>query len=408
MNPMIIDHQGRLALPPPVAEEIGPRGLELVSASAQHLFLAADADSSGVVFAGRLGEIGIPDVLSFLNMFQKTGVLSFSLEGGIKNLYFDGGEIVYATSTFPQEEFGHILLTQGKVDSAILKKARAAAPDPIALGKFLMEKKLLASKDIWLITRQVVEEIVYHLFTFHAGSFYYVHRSFSSEEILRLSLSTQNLIMEGLRRVDERALFMRSIRSLDAIVVPTGKPSEDLGPAEARVMEIVRAERAAVRDLLRRSGLGEFEAMRLLYDLGERKMLEFTQSSSASMEGDLAEILSLYNGILTTLHGKMSMNTRDFNTIRAFLLDLPQPLSYVFRDVALREDGAVDGGRILANLAGLEEGDKKKLLADGLSELVYMECHLARKKLGDAGSAQTLSRVEEVLERISTLVGRNG
>jgi hypothetical protein len=111
---------------------------------------------------------------------------------------------------------------------------------------------------------------------------------------------------------------------------------------------------------------------------------------------------------LTTLHDKMSMNTRDFNTIRAFLLDLPQPLSYVFRDVALREDGAVDGGRILANLAGLEEGDKKKLLADGLSELVYMECHLARKKLGDAGSAQTLSRVEEVLERISTLVGRNG
>ena len=45
------------------------------------------------------------------------------------------------------------------------------------------------------------------------------------------------------------------------------------------------------------------------------------------------------------------------------------------RDVHSAGGRPIDGGRILANLAGLEEGDKKKLLADGLSELIYMECH---------------------------------
>jgi hypothetical protein len=78
----------------------------------------------------------------------------------------------------------------------------------------------------------------------------------------------------------------------------------------------------------------------------------------------------------------------------------------VFRDVECKEDGTVSGGRILANLAGLEEGDKKKLLADGLSELVYMECHAARRELGAAESAELIQRVQEVSRRVKTLIGR--
>ncbi len=404
---LIIDLQGRLPLPRPIVEEIGQRPLELVSASEQHLLLSADTGAPGVVLAGKIGEIGIPDLLSFLNMFRKTGVLSFFLNGGVKKLYFDGGEIVYASSTFPQEEFGNLLVMQGKVDDDFLKKARQVAPDPIALGKLLVEKKVITSKDVWVLARQLVEEIVYHLFTFHEGTFSYVHRSFSSEEILRLSLSTQNLIMEGLRRVDERALFMGVIRSMKAIVVPTGRGPEGLDPTATRVMEIVREGGVEVQEVLRRSGLGEFEGLRVIYELGEKKAVEFVQRAAAPAQGDLGEILSLFNGILTGIHEKLAMSDRDLQTIRAFLLDLPQPLSYVFRDVSLRKDGTVDGERILGNLAGLEEGDKMKLLADGLSELVYMECHLVWKKFGDAGSAETLSRVQDALQKINTMVGRN-
>jgi hypothetical protein len=89
-----------------------------------------------------------------------------------------------------------------------------------------------------------------------------------------------------------------------------------------------------------------------------------------------------------------------------FLQDLPQPFSYVFRKASLREDGSVDGGRILANLAGLEEGDKIRLLTDALSELVYMECIAARRELGAVDSAELIKRVQDVSQRVQTLIGR--
>ncbi len=103
---------------------------------------------------------------------------------------------------------------------------------------------------------------------------------------------------------------------------------------------------------------------------------------------------------------RIHQKTADFRQeIELFLRDLPQPYSYVFRDIHLREDGTVDGGRILANLAGLEEGDKKKLLAEALSELIYMECHAARRDLPAAESTELIQRVQDVSRRVKTLIG---
>ncbi|NIQ95601.1 MAG: hypothetical protein GWN87_16415, partial [Desulfuromonadales bacterium] len=79
--------------------------------------------------------------------------------------------------------------------------------------------------------------------------------------------------------------------------------------------------------------------------------------------------------------------------MQIFVRDLPQPYSYVFRDVTVAKDGSVDGGRIMANLDGLEEGDKKRLLADALSEVVYMECIAAKEKLPSEESAELIKRV---------------
>lgn len=407
MTKVQIDSQNRLALPRQVAREIGARPLGVVSASERHVFLSAPEKGEEVILAGSVGEIGIPDILSFFNMFRKTGILSFVLGGGSKNIYFDAGEVVFASSDFPGEDLGEILLGMGKVGREIAQKARQLAAGRANLGKFLVEKKVIASKDLWLATRQQVETIIYDLFTFQKGSFSFLCKSLENEDILRLSLSTQNLIMEGLRRVDERALFMRRIGSLSAVPVPTGKSAEALSAAEKLVLDLVAEKRGDVREVLRRSGLGEFEGLRLLYQLTEKKLLEIEEPSPASLEGDLGEVLTIFNGALGAIHRRVVAKNPGFRQeIQDFMRDLPQPFSYVFRDAALLEDGSVEGGRILANLAGLEEGDKKKLLADGLSELIYMECHLARRELGIEGAAELLQKVQDVSRRIKALVGR--
>jgi hypothetical protein len=398
MGKLTIDSSGRLLVPQPAARDIGTRPLELVSSSPRHLLMRTIDGEGEMILAGTLGELGVPDFLSFFNMFRKTGILRFSLSGGVKELYFQQGEIVFATSTFPEEDLGEVLCELGKLDSERLQKVRQVAAGRASLGKLLVDKGTVTPKDLWLATRYQVESIVYHLFTFHQGQYSFLAKSLEKEEIVRLSMSTQNLIMEGLQRVDERALFMRSIGSLDAVPVATGAVAEfDAG--EERLMAMIRDGKLMVREVLRRSGLGEFAGLKLLYQLVGKGALRMEDAPVVRLEGVIGEVLTIFNGALVVLYRRVAEKNPHFDQeIRRFLRDLPQPFSYVFRDVHLLADGSFDGGRILTNLAGLEERDQKRLLADALSEVVYMECVAARRDLGEAAGAELIQRVQEIYE----------
>ncbi|ORJ63114.1 DUF4388 domain-containing protein [Geothermobacter hydrogeniphilus] len=404
---LTISSHGRINLPPGVVRELRNQPLEARSFSRNHLLLTASGEQE-VCLAGVLGALGLPDLLSFFNMFRHTGVLRFRLQGGEKALYFQDGEIVFATSSFPEEELGEILFGLGKVDRETLDKARQFASSRRTIGKILVEKKAVTAKDLWEATRNQVETIVYNLFVFSEGSFSFEPRSLENEQIVRLSMGTQNLIMEGLRRIDERGLFMNVIGSLDLLPVATGAGAEGLSPAEQRLLELIEQTPAvAAGEVLRRSGLGEFDGLRLLFSLVEKKRVRMESAPEVEVDGIPGKILKIYNSALVVMYRKITdRNPRFGQEVRYFLRDLPQPFSYLFRDVAISAEGAVDGGRILGNLEGLEEGDKQKLLADGLNELLFMECLAARRDLPHEESAELVARVQEISRRVKEFIGR--
>jgi len=401
-----IEKGGKLQLPSNVLKLMGDQPLRLSSCSVQHLLLESAANADKVLMTGLVGDIGIVDLLSFFNMFRKSGLLQFALPGGSKDLYFQNGEIVYATSTFPEEEIDEILYSLGKFDREILQSARQFANGEIPLGKILADQGIITSQDLWAATKNQVETITYNLFAFHEGSYVYTNVKPDEDHIISLSMTTQNLIMEGLRRVDERALYIQKVKSLDAMPVATGKVPNDLDSISQRMVALVQSGVGDVSELLRRSGSGEFDALRLLSQLVERGVVTMEEAPTVAVEGVLGEVVKIFNGVLVAMHGVVSAkNPRFREEISRFLRDLPQPFSYVFRQTALKEDGSIDGGRILANLAGLEEGDKLRLLSEALSELVYMECIAARRELGAADSAELIKRVQEVSQRVRDLIG---
>jgi len=409
MKKMAIDKDHRIQLPTTVARHVGDKPLSVASQSGWHVLLSADADGADVSLAGSLAEFSVADLLSFVNMFRKTGVLRFSFSEGHKDLYFHQGEIVYAASSFPEEDLGEVLYGLGKIERGILTKARQFVSEKTPLGKVLVAKGFVEAKDLWMATRNQVETIVYHLFSFHEGSFCFVSKDLNEEEIVRLSMSTQNLIMEGLRRVDERALFMRSIGDLERVPTFSGGKVEGLTGPQERMLEIIRQDPKSASELLRKSGVGEFDALKLLYQLVEKKVVRMEEAKAVDVGGDFGEILALYNGALVSLYQAVSPKNQSFrDEVRSFFRDLPQPFSYVFRDTSLEEDGSLSGRSILANLEGLEEGDKMKLMADSLNELLYMECITARKELGTVGSSELIQRVQKIANRIKELVGRKG
>lgn len=400
------DKEGRWVPDPDIGARYRGRAFDLVSNSDDHLLLAAEK-AGNLQMAGRLGIIPISELISFFNMYRKDGVLRVQLQDGLKSLYFQQGEIVLAETSLPEEGLGEILFDLGKVDRDDLQRIRKTVKNDAELGQALVRQGLMTAKDLWHGVRFQIESIVYHLLACQEGSFVFQDWRPAKEKTVRLSLNTQNLIMEGMRRLDERSLFKRKIPSLDLVPVPMKDQPTDLNAAEERMFNLIRAGQENVRTLVRKCGMGEFEGLRLLYHLIEKKVARVEETPPVSVEGEMGEVLKIFNGALAVLYRKVSTRNAGFrNEIKLFLRDLPQPYSFVLRDAELEENGTISGSRILANLAGLEEGDKMKLLADSLNELIYMECMAARRDLGEADAAGLTQRVQEIVRRVKSIVER--
>ncbi len=407
MSEQIIDSNGRIALPSPVMTVVGNKPMKIVSFSPLHILVGSSATVVPTV-AGTLGDVTVTDLLSFYNMFRKNGSILFSLKGGTRELFFEGGEVVYAQSSFVHENLPEVLYALGKINETTLKKIHEIGGTNHSVGKVLVAKGVITTKDLWLASRQQVESIVFNLFAFLEGGFCFLPGKIDQEKVVRLSMNTQNLIMEGLRRVDERALYMRDITSLDAVPVLGDQRGQKLDEQEEHLVGLIREGRSNVKEILRRSGFGEFEALRLVHQLLRKKVVVLEDPVVAEAKGELGDLVAIFNGALVALTRQISVLNNGFvDEVQIFLRELPQPYSYVFRDVSVQKDGSVDGGRIMGNLDGLEEGDKKRLLADSLSELIYMECLAAKESLPADESADLIKRIQKISERIKGLVGRS-
>ncbi|MCD6581759.1 MAG: DUF4388 domain-containing protein [Desulfuromusa sp.] len=408
MTKLKVDKSGSLKLPPEVYRPLGDRPLVVISASASHLLLGRPDADGPVLISGALEEGSVTDLLSYFNMFRKTGILTIELEGGLKSLYFQQGEIVFATSTFISEDLGEVLFSLGKIEQTTLRQLRSLVSKNISLGKLLVERGAVAPKDLWLAARSQVENIIYALFSANSGGFYFQSLAIEQEQILRLSMSTQNLIMEGLRRLDENALFMRKIISLDYFPLETGKEAADLTQAEARLMNSAQAGQQTARVLFRKVGLREFDGMRTLFGLIEKRLIRMEDTPTTEVEGDLGQILAAYNSLFKVIFGRVIKISPQFpQEVAQSLRDLPQPYSFVLRDVELQDDGTLDGHKIVTNLAGLAEGDKKKLLADSLCEVAFTETMALRRDLDAEKARPLIARVQEVTTKIRDMIGRN-
>src|SRR6266576_6713213 len=72
---------------------------------------------------GSLSTMSVSDLLQFLAVSRKTGLLKFSQQKVRKGIYFENGIIVVSSTNDPPEYLGQVLMHYGKIDEAQLQAA---------------------------------------------------------------------------------------------------------------------------------------------------------------------------------------------------------------------------------------------------------------------------------------------
>jgi len=225
---------------------------------------------SAPVLSGDLRAFPLADILLMLNNNRKTGVLR-CVQGTVeKVIEYDGGEIVFARSSLPDDRLGPYLVARGMITQEQWDQAANALQKDERLGKALVRLGILAAPDLLMVVRAQTLEIAYSLFHWKEGRFEFAEGPATSEKIA-LNSSVMNVIMEGTRRLDEWSRIKEKIHS-DGVVLTPVRSLEDaarsvkLSDFERLVLGLVDGRRT-VRDIVGVAGSAEFETWQALHAL---------------------------------------------------------------------------------------------------------------------------------------------
>ena len=279
---------------------------------------------------GSLSTMSVSDLLQFLAVGRKTGLLKFSQQKVLKGIYFENGIIVGSSTNDPKEYLGQVLIHYGKIDEAQLQAAmeiqcgeaavqspkfkvqgqgaevqspkskvqsqtQEQIPDsksqisnsksqrPRRLGQILVADGILTATQVSQLLEIRTLDIIYDLFLWKEGHFEFGDDNPLPPDFTRVRVEADRVVMEGIHRSDEMARY----RAL----IPSDRTLLELGTGWTASLPAGKATRQLLYFLEKRMSVAEicynmhssaFEIYAQLYEL--------VKSGVVHVAGELPEL----------------------------------------------------------------------------------------------------------------------
>jgi len=232
---------------------------------------------------GPLRELGIHDVFQLLDLSRKTGTLSVTseLRDNSGRVLFRMGRIVGANIKSNPHRIGDLLVRKGRVTEADIARALAAQRESAGqrrLGDFLVDFGVISIKELEREVRAQIETVVFELLSWSEGFFRFDDGGTPEHEGSIASISTESVLMEGARRIDEWSRIADRVPSLACVPVlaavsDEGSPRMDLLPGEWEVLGMIDGalDLRQISEALVRS---DFDVARIVYGLVSTGVVE--------------------------------------------------------------------------------------------------------------------------------------
>ena len=265
----------------------GSRTILLERSVGQDRVLALPWDRD-LVLSADVRSFPLADVLSMLHEAGKSGFLYFSRDSHEKCVYFHRGEVVFASSNQRVDRLGGYLLRAELITLEQLRDAERRHSPADRFGKVLVQRGVLTPRELWNGVKFQVEEVVRSLFAYTAGTVHFWEGEVEPDNVVRLSLPTNRLVAEGIRRRDEIFRFLADLEDPCTRLGIAEKGGADLEGNERAFFEAAQRE-SFFPDLCRAVGLDPLSAARtvqLLCLVGALKVDHVEEPLQASGNAD--------------------------------------------------------------------------------------------------------------------------
>lgn len=247
--------------------------------------------------SGNLEHFGLPEILQLLSGAQKTGTLGIQKNEEVAMVYFRAGQVFYAYGPRRMARLGDLLVKAGRLTPAQLETAveeQRTDQGHRRLGEILLAKQWLSHDDLESAVRHQVEEVIYETLRWGSGMFKFYEDQFPTDEEITITISTENLILEGVRRLDEMDRIKSSLPPFEAVLRLA--PAEDgrkkdiaLQAAEWNVLTLVDGTRN-IYEILDATEVDRLTTLRTLVGLHKAGLVTESEARREQTSDRLVEM----------------------------------------------------------------------------------------------------------------------
>ncbi len=167
-------------------------------------YLAKSKAGREIRIAGVFDNVSdLASILNLVHMSRWDGVFHVCSEQVRKALFFRRGVYLAGRSNLTRDRLGHVLVRVGMLTPEQRDECIAELADGSRLGTVLVSRGYLTTPKVYEGLRRQAEEIFYSVLRFGRGTFRLVQPLDMTEVPAMLRLDLEELLLEGMRRLDE-------------------------------------------------------------------------------------------------------------------------------------------------------------------------------------------------------------
>jgi hypothetical protein len=248
--------------------------------------------SKTIPLEGQLGiwpdDVDVPELLASVCATGKTGRLEVHIGDIEKNVFLDDGEVVFASSSSPDDRLGAYLLQRDELALHDLRRLSAQVRPGIRLGTLLVQHGILPSSGLARAVGGHIKAIVLSLFEWTQLSYAFLEGPVSPEEAIRLSVPTARIIVDGIDQVPSWERIAKGLGSLDERFTIVGgnvesMRSADLDTQSLELLAMLRHPKD-VKELCEATDMPDIDVCRKLWAF---RVLDWVRPANEASELDL-------------------------------------------------------------------------------------------------------------------------
>ncbi|PKL52275.1 MAG: hypothetical protein CVV37_02175 [Nitrospira bacterium HGW-Nitrospira-1] len=241
--------------------------------------------AGGIILSGDISDFSLFDIFQLIDTAKATGKLFIHAHTMSSEIYFEQGNIVYASTSRGEKAVltGDLLEKRKNIPKEVFNQVvRKAKETGVPILRAFINEGVLTANDITAILKERIEAAIYSTMELEDGNFFFekipVPDNLSD---ISIRLNASQLILEGARRVGEKSFAAKMFEDDNIVFIRfmSDGAMEDitLEENELKIFSLIDGKRKLV-DIVNMAGIEINEAKRIFHTLTRVGILKIKEA----------------------------------------------------------------------------------------------------------------------------------